>query len=124
MRLRIKDLQKRKNIKNVELAQMIGVSNQQVANYNSKNRVPPISTLEKIAQALNCEIVELFPLSDEFYHSYDDKGEWQGIMRKPKYIPTPAEIASIKQGLEDIKEGRVFTEEEVEAEMEQILWEK
>lgn len=124
MRLKLKDIQKRKGIKNVELAKMVGISGQQITNYHSGEKTPPLSTLEKIAQALNCEMAELLPLGEDFMHIYDENGTWQGIMRKPKYMPTAAEIESIKQGLEDIKQGRVFSEEEVEAEMEKILWEK
>ena len=125
MKLKLKDIQKRRKVKNIELAKMIGVSNQQITNYHSGEKTPPLSTLEKIAQALGCEMAELLPLGDDFMHLYDDKtGEWLGIIKKPKHTPTSAEIESIKQGLEDIKAGRTFTDEEVEAEIEKVLWEK
>ncbi|WGU71645.1 helix-turn-helix transcriptional regulator [Capnocytophaga canimorsus] len=70
-------------MKNVELAKMIGVSNQQITNYHSGEKTPPLSTLEKIAKALNCEMAELLPLGDDFMHFYNEKGEWQGIIKKP-----------------------------------------
>lgn len=84
MKLKLKDIQKRQGINNKELAEIIGVTNQQITNYNSGNRIPPLPTLEKIATALNCEMAELLPLGEDFMHIYNDKGEWQGIMRKPK----------------------------------------
>ncbi|WGU68291.1 helix-turn-helix transcriptional regulator [Capnocytophaga canimorsus] len=74
MKLKLKDIQKRKGIKNVELAKMIGVSNQQITNYHSGEKTPPLSTLEKIAKALNCEMAELLPLGDDFMHFYNEKG--------------------------------------------------
>lgn len=82
MKLRIKEVQQRKNIKNVELAKIIDMTPQQVANYHSEDRMPPLSTLEKIASALNCEIAELLPVGEGFYHSYDENGNWQGIRKK------------------------------------------
>lgn len=63
---------------------MIGVGKQQITNYCSGLQAPPLSTLEKIAQALNCEMAELLPLGEDFMHICNDRGEWQGIMRKPK----------------------------------------
>lgn len=82
MQLKLKDIQRRREINNKQLAEMIGVSNQQITNYHSGIKTPPLSTLEKIAQALNCEMAELLPLGDDFMHIYNDKGEWQGIMKK------------------------------------------
>lgn len=83
MQLKLKDIQKRKGINNKQLAEMIGISGQQITNYHSGVKTPPLSTLEKIAQALNCEMAELLPLGESFMHIYNDQGEWQGIMRKP-----------------------------------------
>lgn len=40
------------------------------------------------------------------------------------YHATPQELASIDEGLAQIKAGNFYTEEEVEEEMEKILWEK
>lgn len=85
MKLKLKDIQKRKGIKNVQLAEMIGVGRQQITNYHSGEKTPPLSTLEKIAQALNCEMAELLPLGEKFMHFYDENGEWQGIIKKPTY---------------------------------------
>lgn len=84
MKLKLKDIQKRKGINNKELAEMIRVTNQQITNYNLGTRLPPLTTLEKIAKALHCEMVELLPLGEDFMHIYNENGEWQGIMRKPK----------------------------------------
>ncbi|GJQ07515.1 helix-turn-helix domain-containing protein [Capnocytophaga cynodegmi] len=83
MKINLKNILKRKNIKNVELAQMIDVGKQQITNYCSGLQTPPLSTLEKIAKALNCEMAELLPLGNDFMHFYDEKGEWQGIIKRP-----------------------------------------
>ena len=46
----------------------------------------------------------------------------QEALVKP-YTPTPAELESINRGLEDLKYGRIHTEEEVEKEIDGLLWE-
>lgn len=84
MKIHLKSILKRKGITNVKLAEMIEVGKQQITNYCSGLQTPPLSTLEKIAQALNCEMAELLPLGEDFMHIYNENGEWQGIMRKPK----------------------------------------
>lgn len=81
--LRIKEIQQKKNIKNVELSALTGIGVQQISYYHTGHRTPPLSTLEKIAQALNCEMAELLPLGEDFMHIYNEQGEWQGIMKKP-----------------------------------------
>lgn len=81
MKERIKEIAKRKKVTLQFLAEKLGVT------YSAlwqKLNTPKVSTLEKIAQALNCEMAELLPLGDDFMHIYNDKGEWQGIMKKPK----------------------------------------
>lgn len=120
MKIKLKEIQKRRNIKNVELAKMIGVSNQQITNYHSGEKTPPLSTLEKIAKALSCEIAELLPLGERFMHIYNEKGEWQGIIKKPVYIPSEAEKQSILKGLEQDKLGLHIAEDEVEQEMNDL----
>ncbi len=82
MKLKLKDIQKRRGVSNKELAEMIGITSQQITNYHSGVKTPPLSTLGKIAIALNCEIAELLPLGEGFTHIYNDKGEWLGIMKK------------------------------------------
>ena len=43
---------------------------------------PTYNSAKRIADELGCELHELFDTSADFYHSYDEKGEWQGIRRK------------------------------------------
>lgn len=45
-------------------------------------------------------------------------------IERETYHATPQELASIDEGLAQIKEGNFYTEEEVEEEMDKILWEK
>jgi transcriptional regulator with XRE-family HTH domain len=85
MELRIKEIQKKKGITNVELSRLTGIGVQQIAYYHSGFRKPPLSSLDKIASALNCEPVELIVLSSEnFYHKYDENGNWTGVEKKIK----------------------------------------
>lgn len=82
MELRIKEIQEKRKMKNVELSRLTGVGSQQISYYHTGDRKPPLLTLEKIAKALDCEVVELLPVNPPFYHSYDESGNWQGIREK------------------------------------------
>ena len=76
-------IQKKKNITNVELSNKTNIGVQQISYYHTGDRTPPLKSLEKIANALGCEMVELIGLSNsEFYHSYNSDGEWLGIRKK------------------------------------------
>lgn len=83
MKLRIAELQKKNKFSNEELGNKINVSDQQVSNYKTSARMPPLKTLEKIADAFNCEFIELFEAPIGYIHDYDpDTGEWLGIRKK------------------------------------------
>ncbi|WP_294267673.1 helix-turn-helix transcriptional regulator [uncultured Chryseobacterium sp.] len=82
MELRIKEIQKKKSITNVELSKRSGIGTQQISYYHSGDRTPPIKTLKKLADALECEVAELMPLGLDYYHSYNSDGEWEGIVKK------------------------------------------
>lgn len=58
MELRIKEILKERNMKIAELAEAVGVS--QGAMSLAINGNPTLSTLKKIADALNVQIVDLF----------------------------------------------------------------
>jgi transcriptional regulator with XRE-family HTH domain len=82
MYLRLKEIQKKKNITNVELSKRSGIGVQQISYYHSGDRMPPLKTLEKLAEALHCEIAEIIPVGLDYYHSYNSDGEWEGIRKK------------------------------------------
>lgn len=82
MDLRLKEIQKKKSITNVELSKRSGVGVQQISYYHSGDRTPPLKTLQKLADALECEVAELIPLGLEYYHSYNSNGDWEGIRKK------------------------------------------
>lgn len=82
MDLRLKEIQKKKSITNVELSKRSGVGVQQISYYHSGDRMPPLKTLENLASALDCEMVELLPVGLGYYHSYNSDGEWEGIRKK------------------------------------------
>lgn len=81
MNLRVKDIAKRKGYTIDEIARGIGIT---YTAFFRRIDNPKLSTLEEVSQVLDCEIAELLPLGEDFMHIYDEKGEWQGIMRKPK----------------------------------------
>lgn len=82
MDLRLKEIQKKKNITNVELSKRSGIGVQQISYYHSGDRMPPLKTLEKLANALQCEVAELIPLGLDYYHSYNSDGDWEGIVKR------------------------------------------
>jgi transcriptional regulator with XRE-family HTH domain len=82
METRIKDISERKKISYSQLAKQMGVSRQSLTNWTTGKRQMKLDDLEKIAKALDSEVVELIPVSPEFAHFYDENGVWQGIRRK------------------------------------------
>lgn len=78
--LRIKEVAKSKGFSLDDIAKALGIT------YSSLFRRidnPKLSTLEEIAQILNCPIQELLEAPEGYSHFYDDKtGEWLGIRKK------------------------------------------
>ncbi len=66
MELRIQQLRKRKGVTQVELAHACETTQQQIAKIESGLIDLKISTLQKIAKALDCEIPNLFYTKEEF----------------------------------------------------------
>ena len=60
MNFRIKEVMKEKKITAVWLANQIEITRPNVSNIISGKQLPSITTLEKIAAALNVPVVELF----------------------------------------------------------------
>lgn len=48
-----------------ELAQKLGISRVQVANYENGYQIPSIDTLYKIAKVFECEVADLIPTRSE-----------------------------------------------------------
>lgn len=69
-----------KGLTKAELARRLGWS-PQALHSRLKNNNPTYDTILQIAKALECEVQELFPVSQRFYHLYID-GEWLGIRKK------------------------------------------
>lgn len=80
MKLRIKEVAKSKGYSMKELANLVGVIPMTLSNYQTGKRNVGIMDLKKIANVLDCEISELIPLGDKFYHSYNPDGKWKGIL--------------------------------------------
>ncbi|NDV82225.1 helix-turn-helix domain-containing protein [Bacteroides sp. 51] len=60
MELRIKEVSKGKGVTIVSLAEMIGVAQPTMSNLANGKTTPSLETLEKIANALNVPVTELF----------------------------------------------------------------
>lgn len=60
MELRIKDVLKEKKVTVVSLAGMIGITQPNMSNIVNGKSTPSLETLEKIANALEIDITELF----------------------------------------------------------------
>lgn len=58
--LRLKEIMQEKGISREELANKVGVSMTTISNINSEKNLPTIQLLLKIAEALDCDIRELF----------------------------------------------------------------
>ena len=58
---RIKEIRSKKNIMQIQLAEMIGTTQSAVAAIESGRRTPKIETLQRIAAALNVPLLSLLP---------------------------------------------------------------
>lgn len=81
-KLRIQELQDKKNLSNVELAANLNVTKELVSYWRSGKRTPPLSTLEQLSIALDVKLIELLEAPEGFAHSYNTDGEWTGIIKK------------------------------------------
>ena len=58
---KLKELRERKNITQQELANIVGLkSGEAICQYENGKRKPSLVLIPKLAEALNCEISELF----------------------------------------------------------------
>ena len=98
---RIKEVAKRKNIQMQDLVKQLGISKQSL---NSKiNKGMNTKGLEEIAKILNCEVVELIPVGNDFTHFYDEQGRWLGSVRKYPYQDKEADPLQQKEQYEQDK---------------------
>ena len=78
----IKQIRKNKNIKQDELAEMIGIATRNLSNIETGHCFPSADSLEKIAKALDCKVKDLF----DFEHHKDEKDLSEEIIIRLKSI--------------------------------------
>lgn len=80
MELRVKEICKKKGITLQELADMLDISRQALdlsikGNFKSDR-------VQEIADALECSVFELIASDKYAEHSYNENGEWRGVLKK------------------------------------------
>lgn len=79
---RIKEVAKSRNMTLDELANKIGIT---YIGLNKNLKTAKFATLKKIAEVLNCEIVELINVGEDYLHVYDpNSGVWLGVIKKER----------------------------------------
>lgn len=63
-----------------ELAKRLNISRTALSNQMNGN--PTILTLERIATVLECTVFELIDPDKGFFHVYDDKGNYRGLLKQ------------------------------------------
>lgn len=85
MKLRIKEIMAEKNITSVWLANNIGVTKATISNLINDKTMPSLETLEKIADALEVPMWELFASMEDIQGEAEkEREEEEGILRCPK----------------------------------------
>lgn len=79
---RIKELRKQRNIKQEELAEIINIATRNLSNIETGNTFPSPDNLEKLANALNCKIKDLF----DFEHHQDPQDLMKEIIERIKPV--------------------------------------
>lgn len=57
--LKIVEMRREKNIKQTDLARVIGIKGNRLCQYEKGNRKPSLEIIKKIAKALDCKIEDL-----------------------------------------------------------------
>ncbi|WP_254526974.1 MULTISPECIES: helix-turn-helix domain-containing protein [unclassified Sphingobacterium] len=80
MDLRVKEVVKAKGITLQDLCKRMDMS---YINFNQKlSRKPNTEFIQQIADALEVSVFEIISSDGNTYHSYDEKGNWRGIVKK------------------------------------------
>lgn len=79
---RIQEIRKSKNIKQETLAENIGIAPRNLSNIETGNCFPAPENLQKIANALDCKVKDLF----DFEHQMDNQDLFQSIIDKIKPV--------------------------------------
>ncbi|CAD0220386.1 Predicted transcriptional regulator [Chryseobacterium sp. JV274] len=80
MEFRIKDVATRKGITLQEMCSRIGIS---YIDFNQRlKRGPKMELIQKCADALECSVFELIASDQYAEHSYNENGEWRGVLKK------------------------------------------
>ncbi len=79
---RIQELRKANNLKQEELAEIINIATRNLSNIETGRCFPSPENIEKLANALNCKIKDLF----DFDHQQDDVDLYDEITSRIKTI--------------------------------------
>lgn len=81
MKNRIKELCKEKQISFIELARKTDIARQTLTAYSTGARQPSLHNLDKIAEVLSCDPIELLEPSKPGYGHFYLNGVWEGIRK-------------------------------------------
>ncbi|WP_232841811.1 helix-turn-helix domain-containing protein [Caldicellulosiruptor acetigenus] len=111
-RFRLKELREEKNISRSDLAEILGVSTQTIANYENGHREPNFDTLLKIAEYFDVTVDYLVGRSD--YRTVEEQ-----ISKRSKFEKTVGE--SLKEAIMTKKLKGVRWDEKLEKEIGDII---
>lgn len=81
-KFRIKEVAKSRNMTLDDLATKMGIS---YIALNKNLKTAKFATLKKIAEILNCEVVELINVGEDYLHVNDpNTGVWLGVIKKER----------------------------------------
>ena len=79
MSFRIKEVCRIKKTPVGVLAKKLGISRTALANQMNGN--PTIGSIQRIANILDCKVVELLEAETGFAHVYDENGNYKGLLK-------------------------------------------
>lgn len=106
VQLRIKELCKAKGVTIVELANRVSMTRESISNMIAGRQSPPLSTLEKIAGVLGCEIGELFAPKNDFIAFIRSEGQTHTITSKEELKEFADKLTSPKMCQEEVQEAK------------------
>ena len=79
---RIKEVAKSRNMTLDDLAKKLGIT---YIALNKNLKTAKFSTLKKIAEILECEVIELINVGEDYLHITDpNSGVWLGVIKKER----------------------------------------
>ena len=119
----IKRLRESRNLKQSDLADMLGVSDKTISSWEINRTEPKMGMVERISIALNCKKTDIIGISEQELTSKDPKDHISSMIKK-EYGVTTHKAFSLLVRLDDLDKEKTIERMEVYLEDEKYMKQK